>query len=215
MGSDIPKQYTLLDGKPVLYYSLAAFEKSRIDSVILVVGSQEVNFVRSGILSDYPFKKIEAVIEGGAERYHSVYCGLKQAAPADYILIHDGARPLVDNAMIERAIESVLVYGACAAGVPVKDTIKISTAGKWIESTPRRETLWNIQTPQAFAYDLIKNAYDELFDQNGAAREPVTDDAMVLERLQGQKVHLYEGSYQNIKITTREDLNIAELFLNQ
>ena len=216
MNSAVPKQFLAIKGKPVLYYSLKTFEDSFIDSVILVASEKDVEYCRNEIVDKYGFNKVDKIVTGGKERYHSVLNGIKAAGECDYIFIHDGARPFVTQDMLARLLEAVKKFHACVAGMPVKDTIKIADEEGFIETTPKRELVWMIQTPQVFDYELIKKAYlilekDEYsLLQKGIS---ITDDAMVVENLLGEKVNLVEGSYQNIKITTPEDLAIAEGFL--
>lgn len=211
MNSAVPKQYLLLDGRPVLYYTLRAFEESAVTDIVLVIGADEIEYCRQEFMEKYRLSKITAVVAGGRERYHSVYEGLKAAAGSDYVLIHDGARPFVTADVIARSIEAVKVSGACAAGMPVKDTIKVVDADGLVKETPVRSTLWQIQTPQSFSCPLITRAYKEMI---ASGRESsVTDDAMVLERMTGQRVRVIEGDYCNIKITTPEDLLVAEAYI--
>lgn len=212
MNSKVHKQYLLLKGKPVLYYSLKAFEDSLIDDIILVVGAGEIDFCQKEIVERYNFQKVRAIVEGGKERYHSVYEGLKAAGEADYVLIHDGARPFVSQSIIERTVEAVCEYKACVVGMPVKDTIKIVDEDTFAKETPNRSTVWMVQTPQAFSYPLIYDAYTGMLAEEDTA---ITDDAMVVERMTDYKVKLIEGSYQNIKITTPEDLDVAEKFFEK
>lgn len=210
MNSDVHKQYLLLKEKPVLYYSLRAFEESEADTVILVTGKGEIPYCEKEIVNKYGFSKVEKIIEGGRERYHSVYEGLK-ALPEDteYVLIHDGARPMLTEAIIHNTIEAVQTHKACVVGMPVKDTIKITDENQFAAQTPNRANVWAVQTPQAFFYDIVWKAYSALMENE----IPVTDDAMVVETFLQYPVKLVEGSYQNIKITTPEDLLIAEAFL--
>lgn len=210
MNCDVRKQYLLLHGKPVLSYALEAFEKSEVNDIVLVVGSGEAAYCQEEIVGKYGFQKVRAIVEGGKERYHSVYEGLKQAAGADYVLIHDGARPLVTPDMIRRCMQEVERWDACVVGMPVKDTIKMVDAEGFAECTPERSRLWQIQTPQTFAYPLIWEAYQKIMSEADLA---VTDDAMVLEHTMGCRVKVMEGSYHNIKITTPEDLLVAEAYL--
>ena len=212
MNSKVHKQYLLLKGKPVLYYSLKAFEDSRIDDIILVVGAGDIEFCRKEIVEQYGFEKVCAIVEGGKERYHSVYEGLKAAGETDYVLIHDGARPFVSQPIIERTLEAVCEYKACVVGMPVKDTIKIVDEDTFAQETPNRSKVWMVQTPQAFAYPLIYDAYTRMLAEEDTA---ITDDAMVVERMTDYKVKLIEGSYENIKITTPEDLDVAEKFFEK
>lgn len=218
MNSTVPKQYLMLEGKPVLYYSLLAFEKSMAEEIILVTGKDDIEFCQKEIVEKYRFTKVKAVIPGGKERYHSVFCGLtelkKQKCPPDYVMIHDGARPFVDDAIICRCAKAAEEFQACVAGMPVKDTIKIADEQLFAKETPERKYVWQIQTPQVFAFPLICQAYEELLEREKRGEIfPVTDDAMVLETICGRKVKLVEGSYENIKITTPEDLKTAGVFL--
>lgn len=210
MQSAVRKQYLMIEGKPVLYYALNAFEQSKISDIILVVGAGEIEYCRKEILEKYGIQKVKAIVEGGKERYHSVYEGLKAASGTDYVLIHDGARPFVTQEIIQRSMEAATQYGACVVGMPVKDTIKIIGEDGFAETTPERSRLWQIQTPQTFSYPLILDAYEKVLMQDDTS---ITDDAMVLERASGQKVKVIEGSYQNIKITTPEDIFLAEAYL--
>ena len=213
MGTAVAKQYLLIREKPVLYYSLEAFEQSGvIDDVILVVGSGQIPYCKEEIVEKYGFQKVRAVTEGGAERYHSVWAGLKaaEAILPDYIFIHDGARPFVDESILERAFEEVKRCRACVVGMPVKDTIKIVNENLETEETPDRKKMWMIQTPQVFKAPLIIEAYRKMM---AVPHSHVTDDAMAVEMVMKHPVKMVEGSYKNIKITTPEDLKIAKVFL--
>ena len=195
MHSPVAKQFLLLDGRPVLYYSLKAFEESGAKRIILVTGENEIEYCRREIVEKYGFRKVSDIVAGGAERYHSVRNGLRvfsrYFSPEDLVLIHDGARPLVEAGIISRAEEAAGRYGACTAAMPVKDTIK-----------------------EAFSCGLICRAYEELFADPGR-QAGVTDDAMVVEAMTGARVRLVEGSYENLKVTTPEDLVIAECLLKR
>ena len=210
MNSKVHKQYLIIQDRPVLYYSLKAFEDSAVDEIVLVVGKGEEEFCRREIVDKYGISKVKAIVEGGKERYHSVFEGLKQTSDADYVLIHDGARPFVNQDIIRRCMQEVQKYQACVVGMPVKDTIKIADEEGYAKQTPDRKNVWMIQTPQTFSYALIYEAYEEMLKTEDAA---ITDDAMVLERTKGKKSKLIEGSYRNIKITTPEDLLIANVYL--
>lgn len=212
MGTKVQKQYLEIDGKPVLYYSLHAFEESDlIDEIILVVGSGQKEYCEKEIVFKYDFQKVKVIVEGGAERYHSVWNGL-QEVDEGYVFIHDGARPFVNEEILQRVYNEVVVHDACVVGMPVKDTIKIADENGFADVTPDRNLLWQIQTPQVFEGSLIKKAYKKLMQSDTIK---VTDDAMVLEQMLGGKVKLVMGSYENIKITTPEDLKIAEKFLKK
>lgn len=210
MKSQVHKQYLIIQDRPVLYYSLKEFEDSAVDEIVLVVGKGEEEFCRREIVDKYGISKVKAIVEGGKERYHSVFEGLKQTSDADYVLIHDGARPFVNQDIIRRCMQEVQKYQACVVGMPVKDTIKIADEEGYAKQTPDRKNVWMIQTPQTFSYALIYEAYEEMLKTEDTA---ITDDAMVLERIKGKKSKLIEGSYRNIKITTPEDLLIANVYL--
>ncbi|MFV0341984.1 MAG: 2-C-methyl-D-erythritol 4-phosphate cytidylyltransferase [Anaerocolumna sp.] len=221
MESNIPKQYLLIGEKPILYYSLKVLEESSVDEVILVVAEGEEIFCQEEIINRYKINKVNKIVSGGKERYNSVYRGLK-ACPNDtsYVLIHDGARPFIKVETIELMITEVMKHNACVVGVQVKDTIKIVDDSEVISATPDRNTLWSIQTPQAFSYDLIKKAYElmilELEETNKGSENRklnITDDAMIVEYTLKEPVKIVKGDYKNIKITTPEDILIGEVFL--
>ncbi len=216
MKSKIQKQYLLLKGKPVLYYSLKAFEESFIDEIILVTGEEEIEYCRKEIVEKYGFTKVSHIVTGGKERYHSVFCGLQALTDCDYVFIHDGARPFVTEQILERAYETVQKEHACVVSMPVKDTIKLADENGFAKETPRRDLLWMIQTPQVFSYALVKTAYASFLEREQellAQGIKMTDDAMVVETFTDTGIRLVEGSYENIKITTPEDLRIAEALL--
>lgn len=210
MNSTVHKQYMMLAGKPVLYYALKAFSDSAVTDIVLVTGAGETAYCEREIIDKYKIDKVRAIVEGGRERYHSVHAGLKAAVGSDYVLIHDGARPLVTEDIIARSIETAKACGACVVGMPVKDTIKVVGADGFAKETPERKSLWQVQTPQSFFYPLIADAYEKVV---ASGDDTVTDDAMVLERVTGQQIRVIEGSYRNIKITTPEDLLVAEAYL--
>lgn len=212
MNSSLQKQYMLLKEKPVLYYSLKAFQMSEIDEIILVVGAGEIEYCKSEIVDRYNFSKVVKIIEGGRERYHSVYNGISAISDTNYVYIHDGARPFVTEDIIKDVTDNVMEYKACVVGMPVKDTIKIATPDGFVADTPNRNLIWQIQTPQVFEYKLIKKAYEKLMD---TPCENITDDAMVVETMMSHSIKLVKGDYCNIKITTPEDIALAELFLKQ
>lgn len=210
MGTEIPKQYLIVKERPVLYHTLNAFMKSEVDEIILVVGKNEIEYCQKEYIEGYGFHKITSIMQGGAERYHSVYNGLSRIQEGDYVLIHDGARPCITVEEINYTIQEVKENQAVVLGVPSKDTIKVVDRSKRVVDTPNREYLWLTQTPQAFRLDLINEAYAKLMKQED---KDITDDAMVVERMLGVPVKMIQGSYRNIKITTIEDLKLAEIFL--
>ena len=213
MGINVQKQYLEIDGKPVLYYSLYAFEQSPIiDEIILVVGEGQAEYCHNEIVVKYGIHKVKKIVQGGAERYHSVWNGLQEVDGEGYVFIHDGARPFITEEILNRGYKDVQKCKACVVGMPVKDTIKLADQDGFVDETPERSLLWLIQTPQVFASSLVKEAYALLMEQNHIQ---VTDDAMVVEQILGHKVKLTVGSYENIKITTPEDLDIAEVFVKK
>ena len=159
MGTAVHKQYLLIKDRPVIYYTLQAFEDSEVDEVILVTGADEVDYCRKEIVEAYRFKKVRDVVAGGKERYDSVYEGLKALSGCDYVLIHDGARPLISRTLINANINCVQETKACITAVPAKDTIKVADDNDYVADTPDRSRLWQIQTPQSFSYALVLEAY--------------------------------------------------------
>lgn len=214
MQSNIPKQYLMLQDKPVLYYSLRTFEESNVNEIILVVGKDDIEYCRKKIVEKYKLKKVTKIIEGGAERYHSVYNGLNAIDYADYVFIHDGARPFITLDIIKKTTVEVGEHNACVVGVPSKDTVKIVNDVGIVINTPNRDNVWSVQTPQAFSYNIIKKAYDLLFSSSQKDLK-ITDDAMVVEHTLNYPVKMVMGEYYNIKITTPEDLIIGEGILRR
>ena len=211
MHSKIQKQFLEIGGKSVLYYSLHCFQESPlIRDIILVTGEEMISYCEQEIVKKYGFSKVRKVTAGGKERYDSVYAGLLCCQDTDYVYIHDGARPFITEEMVQRGYEAVKRNNACVMGMPSKDTVKLADSSGYVKETPDRKIVWNIQTPQIFSYDLIRGAYESIRKKDMTG---VTDDAMVVEQETGTKILLVEGSYQNIKITTPEDLAIAEAFL--
>ena len=215
MKSDIPKQYMDLNGKPVIYYSLKAFEEAGFSSIVLVCGKDDVEYCQKEIVEKYDLKTVSAIVPGGKERYHSVYEGLKVLKGAEYVFIHDGARPMLTQEIIERLKETVVKEEAAVAGMPVKDTIKIVDDEDYVTDTPERKYVWQVQTPQCFSYSIIYDAYKTIIqdEEEGWTIPKITDDAMVLEYATDYEVKMVEADYRNIKITTPEDLAIAQAFL--
>lgn len=210
MGTKIQKQYLLLNGKPVLYYSLNVFQKSEvIDEICIVTGAGDEDYCKREIVERYGITKVSQIIAGGAERYLSVWNALQVIGEDGYVFIHDGARPFVDEEMLYRVYNQVVCHRACVVGMPVKDTIKISDENGFVKETPDRSRVWMVQTPQVFDMALVKRAYALLIEKNEIN---VTDDAMVVEQMMKIPVKFVEGSYENIKITTPEDLKTGEIF---
>ena len=215
MNTQVAKQFLILRDRPVIYYSLKAFEESSVDEIILVTGDGQVEYCREKIVEEYHFKKVTKVIEGGRERYDSVYNGLVSAKDPDYVLIHDGARPFITKELIEGIIQDVKRDEACIVATPVKETIKVVDEKGIITATPNRSTLWSAQTPQAFKYPLIKQAYDLLYSDKNRESTGITDDAMVYENYMNKPVKIRMGDYNNLKLTTPEDLVLAEEILKR
>ena len=217
MNTDIPKQYLPLNGKPVIYYSLKAFEDSFIDEIVLVCGKGDAEYCRETIVDKYSFTKIRHIVEGGNERYDSVWNGLLAASDANYVFIHDGARPFITAEVIERAYSRVRECGACIVGVPVKDTIKVVDDNGNVRSTPNRKYVYQVQTPQVFEKNILENAYAKLYalSDEDRIRAGITDDSMIVETFTDKKVSVVLGDYFNIKITTQEDMILAGEFVKK
>ena len=219
MGSDTPKQLMKLMGKEIIYYPLATFCKDPlVDEVILVSRKEDIPYYRTEMIDKYGFDKVTRICPGGEMRYYSVYSGLSAIEPDEdelenIVLIHDGARPFVTHEMIRTSVETVRSgYAACTVGMPVKDTIKVASeiSGTVMGTeTPDRSTLYQIQTPQTFTYSLLARAYEKLMREDN---RKITEDTMVVETYGGTISRIIPGSYENIKITTPEDLLIAQIF---
>ncbi len=204
------KQFRFLGGKPILVHALDKFETCPlIRSILLVVGEEDMDYCLKEIIEKYRFQKVSQIVPGGKRRQESVKNGI-DALPkdTDVVAIHDGVRPFVTQAMIEESLHTAARVGAVVLAIPVKDTVKVSNPDGTVLKTLDRETLWQIQTPQTFQVNVIKEAHYRAAEDGFVG----TDDASLVERL-GGKVHLLPGSYTNIKITTPEDLFLANLFL--
>lgn len=211
MNSAVAKQYLELKGRPVLYYPLKAFEDSLTDEIVIVTGKEDIEYVQREIVDRYDIKKVRAVVAGGEYRFSSVYNGLIAADEnTEYVFIHDGARPLVTPEMIEKLYNEVKEKKAVVAACPAKDTIKVVDESGRVVSTPPRSSLWQVQTPQTFEYKLVKSAYNKLMESGDVS---ATDDAMVVETYGEVPVYLIDTGYSNIKITTPEDMKLAEVLL--
>ncbi len=212
MNSDIAKQYLKIKDKEVLYYSLQIFqENDDIDEIILVTRESDIEYCKENIIDRYNLDKVKKIISGGSERYNSVYNGICEAC-GDIVMIHDGARPFATHKMIKDSLEAVRKYRSCTVGVPVKDTIKIVDENCMGIETPDRDFLYQVQTPQTFQKNLIIEAYNKMFD---AQNHKITDDTMLVEQYCGVPSKMVPGAYENIKITTPEDLEIAEKFVEK
>lgn len=211
MNMNINKQYINVGGIPILARTLNVFDALNcIDEIVLVVHCDDVLYCKEKIIGENNYKKIKSVVTGGETRQESVFNGLKEVSQnSDIVLIHDGARPFVDEDSVARCIEAAKQYGVATVAVPVKDTIKSADSEDFVHSTLDRSVLWSIQTPQAFRYDIIMDSHKQA-QKDGFIG---TDDTVLAERL-GNKIKLVMGTYNNIKITTREDLIFAESIVN-
>lgn len=216
MGGRTPKQYMDIKGKPMLYYSLAAFEESFVDNVILVCNEGEEDHCRKEIVIKYGLNKVNKIVPGGKERFDSVYNGIMASSGCDYIYIHDGARPLVSQYILDRCQHYVEKYRAAVAAHPARNTIKIADENRFISSTPDRDKVWIMETPQVFEYGLARSAYEKLMASRNRLKEAgvnVTDDTMVVKMFEDVDSYLVEDPYCNIKVTKPEDLTIAEALM--
>lgn len=209
-GGALPKQFALLDGRPVLFYSIEAFSKSElIEEIVLVVPENWVSRTQKEIVEKFCISKVTKILPGGAERQDSVERGfLSLSGEPEIVAVHDGVRPLVTVEIIEAVIEEASKYGAAVAALPSRDTIKKSSPDGFVDNTVPRDSLWFAQTPQAFGYDILKNAYMKASEDGFTA----TDESLLVERT-GVGVRIVEGSPYNIKITTPEDLRVGEAIL--
>ena len=218
MGGDVRKQYLMLDGMPVFLHSIRTMQECEcITDIIVMSHKDDVGIVRD-LLTEYDCtKKLRKIAVGGRERVHSVAIGLEEIDwPCDYVFIHDCARPFLDMETLWRLYETVQKTGACVAGVPSKDTVKIVDGDCDVEKTPNRASVWIVQTPQVFSLDLIRNAHREVLAREEELQSlgiVLTDDAMVAEYAGGCRVRMVMANYRNIKITTPEDMIIGEAFL--
>ncbi len=212
MGASCNKQFIKLRNKPILAHTLEVLQNSSsIDDIIIVVGEEEIDLCLDEIVNTYRLSKVKSVVAGGAERQDSVARGLEELKDGcSIVLVQDGARPFIDDEMIERSIRTAWEEGAAIAAVPVKDTIKQANSALEVEATLQRSSLWSVQTPQAFKLEILLEAYERLRENNMV----VTDDAAAVESM-GLKVKIVMGSYENIKITTPVDLIIAEEILKR
>lgn len=214
MNSQVPKQYMTIHHRPVLFYSLMAMEESPyIDEVIIVASKDSVTFCQEEIVKKYNLSKVTLVVEGGAERWESVYNGLLHTDGEGFVYIHDGARPGITPILLERLYNEVQIHHAVVAAVPSKDTVKITDGSGIAVSTPDRSLVWNIQTPQVFRTLDIKRAYSLLMEDKNPPT--VTDDSMVAEYYLDAKIRLVMGDYGNLKITTNEDFLMVKNILKK
>jgi 2-C-methyl-D-erythritol 4-phosphate cytidylyltransferase len=212
MGAARSKPYLLLEGKPILFYTLRALEECPlIDEVVLIVERGEIGHAREDVVDAFRIAKVRAIIAGGLKRQDSVWEGLKTVRDdCDVVMVHDGVRPFVSQEIVARAIQGAVDCGASVVGVPAKDTVKLVSAQREVLETPDRTGVFLVQTPQTFKRDIVLKAYRQAMQEGLYA----TDDAALVERL-GLPVKVVEGSYENIKITTPEDLAVGEMILRR
>lgn len=240
MKSKVAKQFLELAGKPLIYYALNTMQSSEvIDDILLVTGENDIDYMQTEIVDKFAFDKVRAIIAGGSERCFSVANAMQwidqneyaaenglekkenkqekeQKYAQQYVFIHDGARPFLTEQILMDTLAEVCRSKACVAAVPSKDTIKLVDTERYAVQTPDRKNVWSVQTPQVFEKDLIVKAYQDLVC--AVRKDPsvfVTDDASVVELFSKVKVRMVEASYRNIKVTTPEDMLIAEAFLKQ
>ncbi len=201
----IDKIRTLVSGRPLLAYGVDAFEMCRyVKEIVIVLASVHLEWGRE-LVQREGWKKVSSICSGGKTRIDSAKYGFDALSSCHWVMVHDGARPCVTVDLINRGVDCVPITGAAIPAVPVKDTIKQVDVDRLVVNTPPRESLWSIQTPQIFEYDILRRVYME-------ESTNVTDDSTLVERL-GYSVKVFEGSYDNVKITTPEDLKLVETLL--
>ena len=201
----LDKTFAPVLGMPLVVHTIDQFESSSlVHQIVLVVAKDSVGRARE-LIQHRAYSKVTNVCVGGRRRQDSVRSGLEALSSCEWVMVHDGARPCLDEAILQRGLEAAFRYGSAIAGVPVKDTIKMVSPHQIVEKTPDRSLLWAAQTPQVFRYPM-------LLDAHRALNQDFTDDAAMIESL-GHSVKMYLGSYENIKVTTSDDLVIAEAFL--
>jgi len=199
----VDKMFALLGGKPIIAWVVDTFQRCQsVDQIVVVVSRENLEKCQQ-LVAEQGWSKVAEVCPGGERRQDSVAAGLSRLSQCHWVVIHDGARPLVTVDLIDRGLETARETGAAIAGVPVTDTIKVAGDDRIVRETPPRGNLWAVQTPQVFRFDIIAKAYQQV-------KAEVTDDATLVERL-GYRVKLYMGAYDNIKVTTPDDLVLAEV----
>ena len=211
MAHSLKKPYLKLAKKPILAHTIQRFEQNTaVDTIFVIVNEGDFTECHATVLEPYSFTKVQKLVPGGETRQSSVYNGLRAlSADVDFVIVHDGVRPFVTDETIFECLTAANEYGAAAAAVPVKDTIKIADENGFISETPERESLWAVQTPQVFQKSLLEEAHQTAQEHQRTG----TDDAALVEQL-GFPVKLVKGSYANLKITTPVDLRIAEVLLS-
>src|SRR5262249_42046728 len=212
MGGTVPRQFRQLGGREILARTLAVFEVCiAIDDVWVVVAKEQCPSCQSTVVERYGFQKVRGVIAGGTTRQESVWRGLQQVTEAvELIVVHDGVRLLVTELLLQQTLEQANRHGAAIAAVPLKDTLKRVSAAGTVEATVSRESLWRVQTPQAFRHALLRRAFQHAWRQGLQA----TDEAGLMEAI-GCPVHIVPSYEHNVKITTPDDLVLCETFLRE
>ncbi len=214
LKSKVHKPFVALGKDPILLHALKVLDNSNLVGEIIVVAHQADLPKARLLLKKAKLKKFKELVAGGKRRMDSVKNGLSAVSEdADYVIIHDGCRPFIDNKMISSVLGAAETFGAAITGVPVKPTIKEIEKGNFVAATLKRETLVDVQTPQAFRKDVLLRAYDKALSEGAEAAE-ATDDSALVERT-GIKVKVVDGSYRNIKITTQEDLRYAKMLMGE
>ena len=213
MGAEGPKQFLLLNGRPILAVTLEAFERCPvIETVVLVVPGDAVSACEREFLEGRSPTKVRRVVPGGARRQDSVRLGVEACPPeSDLVVVHDGVRPLVRADLIERTVDAAREHGAAVAALPARETVKQVRDGAWVERTLERQSLWLVQTPQAFLRADLLAAHQRALDEGW---EEMPDDASLVERA-GHPVRVVDGAEDNIKVTTPNDLEVARFLLGR
>jgi 2-C-methyl-D-erythritol 4-phosphate cytidylyltransferase len=201
----VDKTFAPILGLPLVLHTLDRFEQSPLVHQIVLVLAKDSLDLGKQMVQQRAYTKVTNVCAGGRRRQDSVRFGLEQLTACEWVMVHDGARPCLDDAILGRGLEVAAEFGSAVAGVPVKDTIKVVSADQTVQETPDRSLLWAAQTPQVFRYRT-------LLDSHYACTQDFTDDAAMVESM-GHKVKMFLGAYENIKVTTADDLIIAETFL--
>ncbi|MDE0084364.1 MAG: 2-C-methyl-D-erythritol 4-phosphate cytidylyltransferase [Candidatus Poribacteria bacterium] len=211
MESSVKKPYLMLDEKPILSHTIDRFEQnSVIDEIFVIVDQSDFTVCREKALAPFRYRKVRELVAGGETRQASVFNGLRALSDdVDFVVVHDGVRPFIDDKIIFECLEAAAECGAAVSAVPVKETIKVANEELFVDHTPQREQLWQVQTPQVFRKSLIVEAHKKAIHD----RIDAPDDAALVENL-GSPIKLVMGSYKNVKLTTPEDLRIAETLLN-
>ena len=217
MHSDVAKQHIKLNNREIVSYAIETFNNHpAIQQIALVAREHELDYCKNEIVNRYGYDKVCFMCVGGSERYLSVYNGLKsfgELAQDEVVIVHDGARPFVTAQMISDVIDAAKTNGAATTAMPVKDTIKIIDENGFGIDTPERKFVYQVQTPQAFQYGIMSEAYAAMFDESDEVNYKITDDTMLVEQYKGVRSKMVPGSYENLKITTPEDLKIASIFI--